>query len=94
MQFLLENGAKIDWRNNAGSTPLHYASFYGEAKAVEVKILFKRQDHRIQIQVLCNNGAYIEARGQDGMSPLHFATFSNRIDAAKVVLCLKPKRSF
>ena len=58
LDFLIENGAKIETRAQSGKTPLHIAAVYGNLKAV---------------QCLLQHGARRDATDNEGMSALELA---------------------
>lgn len=54
----------INWKNNKGQTPIHYASFVGNIKI---------------IKLLIQNGADILIKTNNGFNVLHLATIGNKI---------------
>jgi ankyrin repeat protein len=61
----------VDCRDSRGWTPLHYAAFNGETKA---------------IQILVAHGAAVNATDKDGAAPLHAAATSGYPDAIELLL--------
>lgn len=59
IEWMIENGAKVDVQNSKGKTPLHIAVFFSSAETV---------------QLLCLHDANVNAADSDGFTPLHYAT--------------------
>jgi hypothetical protein len=69
-EVLLDNGAKIDAKNNLGRTPLHIAAGYGQ-KAV--------------LELLLARGADAGAKDNDGNTPLDAALMKGYQDVVKLL---------
>ena len=70
----LSAGADINFRDEDGGTPLHYAAEHNENPAV--------------IEALIAAGADLDARGEYGWTPLHVAASENESPAVIAVLLL------
>ena len=71
MGVLMEVGADIEAREQAGSTPLHSAAGYDSLEA---------------LMMLLKHGADVHARNRDGATPFHCAARYNRLEALVVLL--------
>ena len=63
VRIIIQNGAKINTKNQHGSSPLHFAV---RTKELEV------------VKLLVQNGAKINTKNYAGRSPLHFASSNKR----------------
>lgn len=72
-QFLLDKGAKVDNKNFAGYTALHWAAYTGRTETIDL---------------LANKGANLEARTEDGKTPLHIAAQRGHLEFIKAFLKL------
>lgn len=71
VQFLLENGAKVDIIGEYNNTPLHLASTEGNLDIVEF---------------LVNNGADINYTNKFGCTPLHNASGNGNLEVVKFLV--------
>ncbi len=69
--FLIENGARVDFKGNTHKTPLVFASLNGHAATVEL---------------LIENGAYANATDDLGDTALHFACWKGYLEVVKILL--------
>lgn len=58
LEYLIQKGAKVDARDKARLTPLHYASYNGLAR---------------EVRIIIQNGADIHSEDPIGLTPIHFA---------------------
>jgi ankyrin repeat protein len=70
IKLILDKGADIDWADNFGRRPIHYASF-------------KTLDH---VQLLLDSGADVTAKNKLGQTPLHIAVVTGRVDIVELIL--------
>ena len=70
-KLLLANGVNVNQANNAGQTPLYYASYYGNTRAIK--------------ELLANN-ANVNQADRHGFTPLNIALIEGHIYAAKELL--------
>lgn len=71
MQLLVENGDKVDAKNNFGDTPIHDAATWNHLEAIEMLIA---------------NGADVNAKDKDHNVPLHYAgEYNNLIASGKLI---------
>ena len=70
-KILLQNGANINLKNNAGCTPLHMAATSGNVELVEY---------------LISQGASLEEYNEKGWSSFHFATRNGRVGVSKFLI--------
>ncbi len=75
-KLLLLCGARVDWRNNSGDSPLHYIAHYGNADLA--KFLAR-------IETI-NRAATINAQNNAGETPLHTAIKHGRSDVVQVLV--------
>jgi ankyrin repeat protein len=73
VQYLCEQGADKEARDDGGKTPLHKAA---------------RHRHLPVVQYLCEQGADKEARTDSGWTPLHFAALNGHLPVVQY-LCEK-----
>ncbi len=71
VRFLLENGALLDSRNEAGQTPLLYAVYGGFRQITEL---------------LISKGAAVQYQDSRGRSPLHYAAREGHPEIVEVLL--------
>eukprot|EP00210_Caulerpa_lentillifera_P005401 g5163.t1 len=67
-QFLIDNGANVESRENVGFTPLSNAAFYNFLQVA---------------RILLESGANIESKNNVGWTPLHISTEEDYVDVAK-----------
>lgn len=72
VQLLLAHGADVDIADNAGWTPLHYATWFGSSSVV--------------LKELLDHGAKIDARNGRGITPLYFASITGHEAQVKLLL--------
>ena len=70
-EFLLEQEAEVNARNDLGMTPLHYAALAG---------------HKTMIEILLAKKAEVNALDCQGLSPLHLAAQHGHSDIIKILL--------
>jgi ankyrin repeat protein len=68
---LLRKGANVNAKSAGGSTPLHYAAFWGYVDVAKL---------------LLDHGADVNARDDRGWTPLHFAAAEGRAGVARLLL--------
>jgi len=71
VEFLLQSGADLSLRANKGRTPLHYACYRGNEKAV---------------RLLLGHGADIFGEDSSCRSAIHYASYSDNEPTLKVIL--------
>lgn len=71
MEILLENGAEVDTRDNAGKTPLYYLVGRADSKTVQLLLNFK---------------ADVQIADGHGSIPLFHAVGSNNFDAVQLLM--------
>ncbi|UYV81345.1 hypothetical protein LAZ67_20000861 [Cordylochernes scorpioides] len=71
VNFLIQNKANVNVKNDKSWTPLHAASFNGHLEVVET---------------LISNGADVNAKIYWGGTPLHFATETDRLEIVHILL--------
>nr|CAB3267277.1 transient receptor potential cation channel subfamily A member 1 homolog [Phallusia mammillata] len=72
LEFLLEQGARVNIKDFYGLTPLHHASLRGNVACVK--------------RLIQCVGVSIEARDKQEMTPLHIAAVYGHVDVAKVLI--------
>ena len=77
IELLLDNGASIDQRTNAGATPLHVSA---EAGRPEV------------IALLLKRGARLDSRRSDGRTPMQIAQRNGHGEAVRILRGWRGKR--
>lgn len=73
--FLIENGADVNWKNDSGMTPLHFAAS-----------MPLWEFDNVGMESLIATGADVEALDNDGLSPLHYAAARNNKRAMAVIM--------
>ena len=71
VNYLLDNGSKIDAKSRSGRTPLYCAAFNGHFEVVKC---------------LIENGANVNAKDNDEYTPLHEAAGCGSIRIVKMIL--------
>jgi uncharacterized protein len=79
VQLLLAHGADVEIADNAGWTPLHYATWFGSNSLV--------------LKELLDHGAKIDARNGRGITPLYFASVTGHEAQVKLLLAHGADRS-
>jgi ankyrin repeat protein len=69
-EMLIRKGAQVNSKDQFGSTPLHWAAYYGTKETVEA---------------LLNNGAEINTPTKSGMTPLDIAQGEDNTEAIAVL---------
>jgi hypothetical protein len=69
--LLIDRKADIEAKSRKGFSPLHAASFKGQAKAIEL---------------LLQNGANANLSGNDGRTPLHLAVKQSQVRPIKLLI--------
>lgn len=72
-EFLLTTKAKVNSRDNAGSTPLH-------------QVAAAKDQHNDIVELLLVHGADVNAADNHELTPLHYATLRNNPDTVKTLL--------
>ena len=74
MEILIQNGAKLDAKNDQGQTPIHFAALMMRSSRVE---MFKRY------------GASLTIRNSYGLTPFENALHSNNSGIDHKLKCIK-----
>ena len=72
VEYLIENGANIEAKDDYGNTPLHTAANYGSTLEI--------------VEYLIENGADIEANNNDGNTPLHHAAENGNLEIVEYLI--------
>ena len=74
MEILIQNGAKLDAKDNQGQTPIHLAALRMRSSSIEI---------------LVRHGASLKIRNNFGFTPLEYALKGNTPNIEQKLKCIK-----